>query len=1134
MSTASSPSVGFRVRWLQFFLLIFVLLLSLVPAWAGIKWEQLPGVHSAAVEGKPTNLAASGQALIEVSPTTTTADLQEILAGRGCRLLTRYRAGHGTVALVGLPAGATVPQGLALLAAAPRVLKALPDLIVYRTGQPSALPPVQPSVQPLAAAPLPAALTPRVPNDPQYKNQYQWPLCFFPPAWAITTGRSSTVIADIDSGLDVTHPDLVNKLWTGFYNNLPIHGWNFVASPNSGDLTDNLGDGTFAAGLIGAATNNHLGVAGADWNCQIMMLKVFDITGYTSDSTVIEALQFALDNNANIINIGVQGSYTDSFTQPIADAFYQGVVVCATAGNYGVTFTNDSSTWQSPVCNDGPDPGDNFVLGVAYCDSNKRLASFSAVDGSTHQFVDLVAPGENVLSTYPLALSSTSLTPGYTRMSGLASPIVAGAAGLFMDRYPSATPDRVIQLLRQTCTKIDAQNPKYKGKMGGGLLDIAAALTPQPPGPAEGVAAFGTPNSEGGSITVTWSPSADDGTGQDNVTKYELFRSGSATGSFTLLKTFKAGLGTYSYTDSAVTNGTPYFYRVNTYAGTVVTPSQVVGPAEATDTLAPGPVTTLKATAVPSAQGGAISLGWAGYTSSDPNFSGFKVYRSAAAFTDVSGATPLTGAGPVYLLATFNNTTVRSYLDSTTTNGVNYWYAVTAFDAVGNEDKTVAPVGPVESFPTLTVIYPQGLSMIALPLLPPTTDMGKILGIGGPIGIQLAAYDPSSPTSYDFYATDPTSPLLQAALGRAYWLQASASLRIALGGTPAPAGDFTAGLGGGWNMLGNPFTAPIVFGQSQILVGGTAESLNTSNANGQTDNFGWVYDHTQTPPGYKLVSGSLPFATRTVAEGQGFWFYGNVVGGFIFQRPTGAQAVPASRPAPPAPTEDNWYLRLGAAVSGAADPDNFLGVSAQAAALSGLRKPPAVAGGVELSFAGAGQARTATSFHQPGAAASWDLQVAAPAGAPVTLSWPDLATLPDSVRPLLTDLVTGQSVYVRTAPLYRFAAGAKPRAFRLTLAAEGAVMLSSVSATTGAGRAEITYALAAPAQVTVEVLNLSGRLVRVVSAATPAAAGLGTAVWDGRNLTGAAVPAGTYIVRVTAQNDTGQRVSVVRTLSLHR
>ena len=101
-------------------------------------------------------------------------------------------------------------------------------------------------------------------------------------------------------------------------------------------------------------------------------------------------------------------------------------------------------------------------------------------------------------------------------------------------------------------------------------------------------------------------------------------------------------------------------------------------------------------------------------------------------------------------------------------------------------------------------------------------------------------------------------------------------------------------------------------------------------------------------------------------------------------------------------------------------------------------------------------------------------------------------------------------------------------------ALEGAVMLSSVSATTGAGRAEITYALAAPAQVTVEVLNLSGRLVRVVSAATPAAAGLGTAVWDGRNLTGAAVPAGTYIVRVTAQNDTGQRVSVVRTLSLHR
>ena len=1136
MTIAGSPGGSLRVRWLLFFLLIFALLLSLLPAWAlPVEAVPTPARFMALAQGQPANLAVSGQALIRVASTTTTPDLEAALAASGCRLIKRYTVGHNTIALAGLPAGYSVPQGVALLQKTRLVLKAEPD----RLGPPARRPPAA-AAGLLAQA---AATTPttRVPNDPQYKRQYQWPLCGFPVAWHTQTGNKSIIVAIADSGIDASNPDLAGRLWVD--PQFGVNGYNMVGDTNPPSIVDKIGEGTFVAGLIGAATNNGLGVAGGDWNCQLMTLRITD-DKYDSpqESALLEAIQYAVNYQVNVLNCSMWPfPYTDIFTTPLADAYEAGIVVCAAAGDYGESFSASGSNWMSPVCNDGPDMGDNCVLGVTACDSTKKILSYANLDASGQNLVDIVAPGESVLSTYPVSLSSSYMNPGYAYMSGTmaATPIVAAAAALYQAQFRGATPDRVIAALRNTCTNIDAQNSALdKGRMGAGLLNIGVALTPQPPAAATGLQAYGTPNSQGGSITITWSPSPDDKSGQNNVVKYELFKSGSKTGPWTLLTTITSGKTSYSYTNKPVPDGTPFYYRVDTFSTLYDTPTLVVGPAISTDTLSPAPVTGLTASPVPSALGGSITLKWpANYAAKDPQFLGFKIYRSLATFTDVSAAGP---SGPVYLLQTLTNTTLRSYVDSPTTNGVKYWYAVAGYDAVGNENMAVTPAGPAQSFPYLTVTYAAGTSMIALPLLPPTTDMGKILGITATNGVGLAAYDVSSTTGYDTYAKDPTSPLLEAALGRAYWLNAPTGLRVRLGGMPAPAGDFTATLAGGWNMLGNPFTAALLFGQSQIAVsGGTAESLSTSNANGQTDSYGWVYDTTQKPPGYKLLSASLPFAAHNLAMGQGFFFYSNVIGGFIFKRPATAEALATAEPAAPAPTESNWYLRLAAAVDGEADADNFLGLSPQAAAWDGLRKPPALSGGVELALVTAGNRPAATRFHQPGEPASWELQVTARAGAQVALTWPDLTTLPTSVCPLLTDLVTGQSVYLRTAPVYRFTAGTKPRPFRLTLAASGAVMLSSVTATaagsrTAGSRAEITYALSAPAQVTVEVLNISGRLVRTICTDSPAAAGLGTVVWDGRNLTGAAVPTGVYLIRVTAKNGSGRRMSVLRTMSLQR
>ncbi len=1123
MASVGPQGVRSSARFVLFLLLLSPLLLCLSPAWAGFKIESLPA--SAGARGTD-QLAVVGQALVIVPRGTSSEALRAALAEKNCTLLTHYTLGSGTVALVGFAAGKTVPEGLALLQTVPQVLKAEPNRLMRPLEGTAASAPraVRPAGAPFA--PL------RTPNDPRYSEQFQWPLCDFPQAWDATTGTATTSVAIIDTGIDYNHEDLAAKVWinsgeipnngidddgNGYVDD--VQGWDMFSDDN--DPLDFMGHGTHVAGLVGAATDNGIGVAGGDWQCRLMTLKVFpdEEPFLAPDADILEAIQYAIANGAKAINLslgGGPGSFSDAYTQPITDAFNAGVVVVIAAGNDGFTYTDDPSGWASPICNDGDLPGDNHVLGVAACDDGKVLADFSNRDASSYRFVDLVAPGVAILSTMP--------DDAYDFMQGtsMASPVAAGAVSLYRGKLPTQPPAQVINSIRGGCVNIDAENPLNVGLMGAGLLNIARALVDLPPGPAQNVRASDTPSDDGGSITVTWNRSVDDGAGFSDVVKYSVFRSGMATGPFTMLASVPAtGRASYSLADSPVSDSTDFWYRVDTHDPAAITRSAVVGPAQARDDLAPPLVTTLTVTDTPADQGGSLALDWTGYAGST-DLDKLRIYRATAVFNDVSAMTPI---------VTLNDPDARGYVDNGVSNGVQYWYAVTGVDTSGNEGTVVTPTGPAEPYPNLGITFPVGLSMIALPLVPPSTDMGNILGIGGPISIQLATYNPGTELYVD-YATDPSNPLLRQALGRAFWIRTGALLSVPLNGRPAPAGDFAAPMVVGWNMLGNPFSADIVFGQSEIAVAGTTEDLRTSNANGHTDSYGWAYDNLVRS--YRLLSGTLPFASHSLGQNRGFFFRSRVVGSFVFKRPVGALRVTPEAPAAAA-TEDNWTLRIVAKSGPNADTDNFLGVSPQAAALTGIVGPPAVEGGVELSFPMAGGVQAATSFQSPGKQQSWDLQVAsAQAGAEVVLSWPDLSTLPNSVRPILTDLATGRSMYLRTVPAYRFRAGGEARSFRLTLAGEGTVMLTSVSAVGGAGRGEVTYALSAAARVTVEIRSISGRLVRTVSAGDLAPAGVATVVWDGRNRTGSSAPAGVYLVRVTAESDTGQRSSVVRTLSLQR
>ena len=227
-----------------------------------------------------------------------------------------------------------------------------------------------------------------------------------------------------------------------------------------------------------------------------------------------------------------------------------------------------------------------------------------------------------------------------------------------------------------------------------------------------------------------------------------------------------------------------------------------------------------------------------------------------------------------------------------------------------------------------------------------------------------------------------------------------------------------------------------------------------------------------------------------------------------------------------------------ARVAGSADTDNFAGVSPQAATLNGVIKPPLLPGGVNLAFGPASSAApTATSFVTSATQnPTWEIGVTADApGTVVTVAWPDLTTVPNSLRPVLTDLATGASLYMRTTAAYQFTSGTQPRRFRLSLATSAGVTLTSVTALAAeGGGAQITYALAAPAQVSADILNLSGALIRTVSTGTLSPAGLSTLVWDGRNAAGSAVPPGMYLVRLTVASDSGERTTALRSLSVTR
>ena len=285
-------------------------------------------------------------------------------------------------------------------------------------------------------------------------------------AWAHGTGSSSVVVADIDTGLDVTHPDLAPNLWVnpgencagcrtdgidndgnGFVDDW--HGWDFTSSHTvTGDAN---GHGTHTAGTIGARGDNGIGVIGVSPTVSLMPVRFIDSAGTGTDANAAAAIVYAVQNGARVINGSWSGDYSQAVTDAIALANAHGVLYVASAENNG----NANATY--PSATDLPN-----VIAVAASDQNDKLASWSSFGDS----VDLAAPGVNIESTWPGA--------SYAFLDGtsMAAPQVSGAAALLISQHPTATVATIKALLLDSVTPVASMSGKV---LSGGRLNVGAA-----------------------------------------------------------------------------------------------------------------------------------------------------------------------------------------------------------------------------------------------------------------------------------------------------------------------------------------------------------------------------------------------------------------------------------------------------------------------------------------------------------------------------------------------------------------------------------------------------------------------------------------------------------------------------------
>lgn len=281
-----------------------------------------------------------------------------------------------------------------------------------------------------------------------------------PEAWARGYTGRGVVVAVIDSGVDINHEDLRNNIWTnsreiagngidddrnGYVDD--IYGWNFGLGQNNNNVlpgTTSLGQGhgTHVAGTI-AAANNGIGMTGVAHGARIMSLRMGDVNTvngrdvFTNGGSLAQAIRYAVDNGARVINMSLSWSDSADLQSALAYAASRNVITVSASGNSSQSSPGTPARYAT-----------QWGLSVGAVDRNRSIASFSNRAGSNSQMQHVMAPGMDVYSTLP------GNRYGLQNGTSMAAPHVAGVVALMLSANPNLTANQVRQILTNTSTNL--------------------------------------------------------------------------------------------------------------------------------------------------------------------------------------------------------------------------------------------------------------------------------------------------------------------------------------------------------------------------------------------------------------------------------------------------------------------------------------------------------------------------------------------------------------------------------------------------------------------------------------------------------------------------------------------------------
>ncbi|MBI4215212.1 MAG: S8 family serine peptidase [Parcubacteria group bacterium] len=358
----------------------------------------------------------------------------------------------------------------------------------------------------ISIALLLTALTPSAlalyPNDPGMVHQWYLKQVQAPEAWDIVTGSEDVVVAVLDSGVDINHPDLKDNIWqnpdeipndkidndgNGYIDD--VHGWDFIVESSDpspkydaaqkGNIIG-VSHGTIISGIIAARGNNQEGIAGISWKSKIMPLRVLDVKGVGTASTIVKAIDYAVLNKAHVINMSFIGIGKSSLIEDaVIRAYQSGVIIVAAGGNESNQYfrypIDLDKTPGAPVCSAAALSDRRVVIGVASTDTLDQKSLFSNYGTSC---IDISAPGFGFYSTIVKDpdIGAFQYYGGLFSGTSLSTPIVAGAAALIRSLPLKLSNKQIIDLLLESADPIADLGSEFKNSMGTGRLNVRKAV----------------------------------------------------------------------------------------------------------------------------------------------------------------------------------------------------------------------------------------------------------------------------------------------------------------------------------------------------------------------------------------------------------------------------------------------------------------------------------------------------------------------------------------------------------------------------------------------------------------------------------------------------------------------------------